>query len=512
MTDRASALMVARGARLLAWLALPVGALVVLRAFAPLTISGEPTAAAAWLVPAACTLAAIAGSVAAVLAVADALRGQGSLARLFDAAGAGALASTAGMVALQGPAASTGAPQAVIGLGLVASAVAFVAGGLVSPIGLDGNRARAAGVVGVFAWVEIAPVLGLFFDADLAASTTALAVVGAALALVAAAGAVAAGTPDRLGWIAGLASGAAVLAGSRTGTADVLPGLLALAAAMVGMTAWLLTATAPAVAVTIPARGDLPVPEPEPAPQPGDGLEAEILSLERELRATIAELLGARETITLQRTELEQLAETDPATRVASRNAILARLHAEAAEARRYAHPIALVLVDLDGLTELNRSSGIDMGDAVLGELALRLRSRVREADLVGRITGDTFLAILPHTDERGAAAFADAIRTRLTARPVQTGAGLLEMTVSIGITVVRPGISDADDNELLGRAEEALNSARAAGGNRIAFDRSHGLARLDERRRDQPTGAEPRRRRAADAGSTPAGEDERPA
>jgi diguanylate cyclase (GGDEF)-like protein len=504
--------MVARGARLLAWLALPVGALIVLRAFGPLSTPSDPATVAGWLVPAACALAAIAGAVAAVLAVAEALRGDGSLARLFDAAGAGALASATGMVALQGPAASVGTPQAVIGLGLVASTAAVVVGGLVGPVGLDGNRARAAGVVGVFAWVEIPPLIGLFFGGDIAATTMALAAVGAALALVAMAGAVAAGAPERLGWTAGLASGAAALAAARTGTADVLPGILALAAAMVGMAAWLMLSEPPADAAPGPSPDEVVVPDNPPATKAEDGLETEILGLERELRGTIAELLEARKTITLQRAELEQLAETDPATRVASRQAILARLHNEAAEARRYEHPIALVLVDLDGLTGLNRSLGIGAGDVVLAELALRLRTRIREADAVGRITGDTFLAILPHTDERGAAVFADAIRTRLTARPVQTGAGPVEMTVSVGITVVRPGISDADDDELLGRAEEALSSARAAGGNRIAFDRSHGLARLDERRRDEPAGQQPRRRRADDAAGNARGEDERPA
>ena len=97
-----------------------------------------------------------------------------------------------------------------------------------------------------------------------------------------------------------------------------------------------------------------------------------------------------------------------------------------------------------------------------------------------------TFLAILPHTDERGVTVFANALRTRLIDRPVETRVGPLWVTVSIGITIHRPGVEIRDD-ELLGRAEEALASARAAGGNRIAFDRAHGLARLEERRPDEP-------------------------
>ncbi len=219
----------------------------------------------------------------------------------------------------------------------------------------------------------------------------------------------------------------------------------------------------------------------EPA-VPTDEATTEADRFARELRATIAELLAARQTIALQRTELDQITEIDPTTRVASRRAILARLHAEASQSRRYAHPISLVLVDLDGLTGLNQTHGIEVGDAVLAELALRLRVRIREADAVGRLTGDTFLAILPHTDEHGATVFADAVRARLTARPVITNAGPISMSVSIGITIVRPGMDEVGDDQILGRCEEALASARAAGGNRIAFDRQHGLARIDER------------------------------
>src|SRR5204863_9636044 len=128
------------------------------------------------------------------------------------------------------------------------------------------------------------------------------------------------------------------------------------------------------------------------------------------------------------------------------------------------------------------RAHGVQIGDEILRELGLRLRLRMRQADGIGRIASDTFLAILPHTDERGVTVFANALRTRLIQRPVETRVGSLWVTVSVGITVHRPGTEIRDD-ELLGRAEEALASARAAGGNRIAFDRAHGLARLEERR-----------------------------
>ena len=108
----------------------------------------------------------------------------------------------------------------------------------------------------------------------------------------------------------------------------------------------------------------------------------------------------------------------------------------------------------------------------------------MREADALGRIGDDAFLAILPHTDEAGAVTFAEAFRARLLDHPIEMDAEPVLLGVSIGIALVRPGM-DLDHDDLFNAAVEALASAKAAGGNRIAFDRMHGLARLDERRRE---------------------------
>jgi diguanylate cyclase (GGDEF)-like protein len=214
-------------------------------------------------------------------------------------------------------------------------------------------------------------------------------------------------------------------------------------------------------------------------------VDDEVLRLVRELRGTIEELMQARRTIELQREELQRNASHDPLTGVATRRAALERLAIEVAESRRYSHPVAAVLIDVDRFAELNHDHGLAVGDEVLRELALRLRLRMRVADGLGRIGGDSFLAILPHTDERGAAVFADAIRSRLASRPVATSAGELTVSISIGVAFMRPGMELSPD-ELLAAADEALASARAAGGNRIAFDRMHGLVRLEERRADR--------------------------
>ncbi len=222
----------------------------------------------------------------------------------------------------------------------------------------------------------------------------------------------------------------------------------------------------------------------------GDGLLAVVTEtrertdderLGRELRGTIQELLGARRTIELQRRELEHLATMDPLTGIASRAAVVDRLQIEVAQARRYRHPVAVVLLDVDRFAETNAAHGVGAGDALLREVALRMRLRVREADALGRAGSDGFMAVLPHTDEAGAATFADALRRRLSQAPMLIGDEMVDVTASIGVAVMRPG-EELDLDGLLARAVEALESARTAGGDRIALDRLHGLARLEHR------------------------------
>jgi diguanylate cyclase (GGDEF)-like protein len=357
--------------------------------------------------------------------------------------------------------------------------------------------------IGVFVGIEATLAASLLITVPPAAWPWLL---GAAAVLAGAAA-----FPGGSGGSAILAGGLAALAAARPESLDVMVALLAMAAAGI-LLGWPRTMTrdtveddAGAHEPEMPPVSDEPMPgaravrpgsEPEPAERHSAGPilpDDEAVRLARELRGTIEELLHARRTIELQREEIARGGTTDPLTGVANRRAVLERLRLEVAEARRYAHPVAALIVDVDDFGRVNAEHSLAVGDTVLRELALRLRLRMREADALGRIGGDGFLAILPHTDERGAAVFADAVRRRLTSRPVGTEAGEVAISVSIGVAFVRPGMSLSDE-EVLAAAEEALASARAAGGNRIAFDRLHGLVRIDERH----TAEDPPRERGA--------------
>lgn len=431
---------------------------------------------AGWLLPVAGGAAALALAAGMLLSMERGLR-RGSAPDLLRSVALGVIAAGLAVASLRpvGPGAAGAFPDG----GMAATALAGAALLLVAQLGgesvpLPSNRPAALWLL-AFGVVEAALAAAVLLPpaADAWPWFAALA------AVVVAAGAV----PGP--WVAaGLtAAGLVALAAGRLGTLDAVPGLAALAA---GGLAYGLQGGLAAADDARPAEAE----------QAGDGgaaeaerrafaAEEELSRLARELRGTLEELLHARRTIELQRQEIAQAAAIDALTGVATRRAILDRLRTEAAEARRYQHPFALVLLDLDGFAGLNRESGMHIGDAVLREVALRLRLRVRAADALGRVGADSFLAILPHTDETGAATFADALRRLLTGRPIETEQGELGIAVSIGVAFMRAGMSLTDE-ELLASAEEALASARAAGGNRIAFDRAHGLVRLEERRADR--------------------------
>ncbi len=460
-------------------LALPLAVLAVLRLMPPLTLSAPSWFA--WSPPVAAAIIAV-GAAAAMLAALFGGLHSGSLAAFLNAAGMGMLSGTYAIEAATGPGSAASVPSGASAIGGALAAIlllsAAVFGARKSKV--TGARGRALAALAVFVLADLGiglAALGLT-DTLRRPEETALRLAAASLlgatAVLVNRHARHALSPALLG------VGMLVLASARIGSLDVL---IALAALLAGLASFVAQHGGAALRdERLPVQPAPPAVDLAPTTARLADERADPERLARELHGTIDELIQARRAISLQRVELERAATVDDLTAVASRSNILQRLRFEAAEARRYDHPVAVLLLDIDGLGAVNRDHGLTIGDAVLREVALRLRLRVREADAIGRAGDDCFLAILPHTDERGAAVFADTLRQRIGHREILTDAGALEVTVSIGVAIVRRG-SDLSDEDVLANAVEALTSARAAGGDRIAFDRAHGLARIEERR-----------------------------
>jgi len=178
-----------------------------------------------------------------------------------------------------------------------------------------------------------------------------------------------------------------------------------------------------------------------------------------------ARVAGLRAQLLAREETLEQLAFNDELTGMWNRRFLVRRLSALMRSAERHGHALSIVLLDVDRFKSINDRRGHAAGDAVLVELAVRVRRAIREEDVAGRWGGEELLVILPDEGAEGARTAADRMRAHVAATPVETGAGPVEVTVSAGVATRGPG---DDIDALLRRADEALYAAKQAGRNAV--------------------------------------------
>jgi diguanylate cyclase (GGDEF)-like protein/PAS domain S-box-containing protein len=158
----------------------------------------------------------------------------------------------------------------------------------------------------------------------------------------------------------------------------------------------------------------------------------------------------------------------DPLTGLANRTLLRDRLqHACSRSVRERGDP-AVLFLDLDGFKEVNDVHGHSTGDAVLVEIAARLRTAVRPADTVARFGGDEFVVICEEVDDAAAVVLAERLLDAI-AQPLVIAGIELRMTASIGIAV---GHGDAES--LLADADAAVYRAKAVGGGQLELSPRH--------------------------------------
>ena len=169
-----------------------------------------------------------------------------------------------------------------------------------------------------------------------------------------------------------------------------------------------------------------------------------------------------------------RLAVTDHLTGLYNRRYALAHLDRMAEAARGSGRPFAVMVADVDRFKAVNDTFGHAAGDAVLAEIAARLRDNLRPGDMVARFGGEEFLIAMRDSDAAGAAAAADRLRRIVAASPIAVASLRAELTatVSIGVAVADP--RDAADTipALIDRADHALLAAKAEGRNQVSLAR----------------------------------------
>lgn len=182
-------------------------------------------------------------------------------------------------------------------------------------------------------------------------------------------------------------------------------------------------------------------------------------AMEEKVRLRTLELEAANRALDLQ-------ARTDALTGLLNRRGFETQMAFAVALARRSSRPLSLITVDVDHFKRVNDTYGHEAGDEVLRRLARTLESRLRGSDVVARLGGEEFVALLPDTDLNGAQSIAQAL---VTAMAEQQDPVVGTITVSAGVATMR----GAEDNgaAMLRRGDAALYEAKGQGRNRVCVE-----------------------------------------
>lgn len=164
--------------------------------------------------------------------------------------------------------------------------------------------------------------------------------------------------------------------------------------------------------------------------------------------------------------ELQRLAWTDALTQASNRRAFMVELANEFRRARRYAHPLTVLMIDMDHFKSVNDRYGHEGGDAALRGFAAAVQPLLRDADHFARMGGEEFSILLPETNLEEGAKIAKRLRRIVEDVRVESAQGPFGMTVSVGLAEMHD--DDETGEAILSRADVALYAAKKAGRNRV--------------------------------------------
>jgi diguanylate cyclase (GGDEF)-like protein len=187
-------------------------------------------------------------------------------------------------------------------------------------------------------------------------------------------------------------------------------------------------------------------------------------ALADDLGRTRAELLQKQRILDEIQIELSQVPFIDPVTGVWNRLQVIERLASEWSRSERWNSPIAGMMVEIEGLDgpdEVRQREGNAIADEVLKSVARRIKSVVRDHDIVGRYGDSRFCVVAVQCGARGAANLAGRIAARIDGEPIKAIGRVIPIRVRVGCcTNASSGVEIMED--LFDRSLEALSEARA--------------------------------------------------
>jgi diguanylate cyclase (GGDEF)-like protein len=164
--------------------------------------------------------------------------------------------------------------------------------------------------------------------------------------------------------------------------------------------------------------------------------------------------------------DLRYLADHDSLTGLLNRRRFREELDHQVAFTARYGGQGAVMIIDIDGLKEVNDRLGHQPGDDLIRGVAQVLRERVRTTDIVARLSGDEFAVLMPQTDTMGALQLGEELRVQVAER-AGAAAESQWATISVGISLFD---GRTPSETILVAADRAMYRAKEEGRNRIAL------------------------------------------
>ena len=175
------------------------------------------------------------------------------------------------------------------------------------------------------------------------------------------------------------------------------------------------------------------------------------------------ELIAAREELRIQATH-------DSLTQLYNRSALMHMMTREISRSRRDQSSIGLLMIDIDHFKSINDTYGHLAGDEILIKLAEHMRHCTRRYDTIGRYGGEEFIIILPQCAEAEVFCVAERLRLSVCKQPCETKEGLVNVSISLGGTWIKPSEIDCVEEDLIRVSDQALYAAKRDGRNKTTI------------------------------------------
>jgi diguanylate cyclase (GGDEF)-like protein len=172
-------------------------------------------------------------------------------------------------------------------------------------------------------------------------------------------------------------------------------------------------------------------------------------------------------TLTRLHRRVQEQAVTDPLTGMWNRRHMAETLEREVSRARRFGHPISLIILDVDDFKQINDREGHLQGDIVLEKVAEVVGEGTRSIDVAARYGGDELAVVLVETDREGALIVGERLADSMRSAEVPLRDGeTMGVTISLGVATIPDSAGDLES--LVDAADRALLRAKRAGKNQI--------------------------------------------